>query len=211
MKSVENQNELIPLNHAQLSARDSKQGKPESYAGELEEQTGDKPSHHHHKKMRSSKTETLPNNPSNSLFGESPTKYASRKKSIKKNNSVLVGDGQPFTISSIKKMTEKNKTASKFKEIQLSGRSLFFMDSNNWVRVKSSVVVGYKHFDNFILFLIVFSTILLTLEHPMMDPNGTRAIYLERIDFVVSGIFTIECALKIIVYGFAVNGKESYL
>lgn len=85
------------------------------------------------------------------------------------------------------------------------------MDQNNLVRVKSSVVVGYKHFDNFILFLIVFSTILLTLEHPMMDPNGTRAITLERIDFVVSGIFTIECVLKIIVYGFVVNGKDSYL
>jgi len=108
-------------------------------------------------------------------------------------------------------MTEKNKTASKFKEIELTGKALFLLGEENWIRVKSSKIVGYKHFDNFILFLIVFSTILLTLEHPMMDPNGTRAITLERIDFVVSGIFTIECLLKIIVYGFVINGKDSYL
>jgi hypothetical protein len=62
-----------------------------------------------------------------------------------------------------------------------------------------------------ILFLIAFSTILLTLESPLDNPNGSRGKILAEIDVVVSTIFTIELLIKVVVYGFVINGPDSYL
>ena len=72
-------------------------------------------------------------------------------------------------------------------------------------------MVAHKLFDPFILFMIVFSTILLTLENPLDDPTSTKTEVLRYIDIVVTIIFVIECVLKITVWGFMLNGKESYI
>jgi hypothetical protein len=85
------------------------------------------------------------------------------------------------------------------------------MEPKNKIRELCRKTVGYQHFDNFILFLIGFSTILLTLENPLDDPNGEKNQTLAKIDIVISTIFTIELLLKVAVYGFIINGPESYM
>ena len=85
------------------------------------------------------------------------------------------------------------------------------MKKDNGFRKICRNIVGHQHFDTFILLLIAFSTILLTLESPLADPQGQRQRVLAKIDVVVSAIFTVELLLKVVVYGFVLNGPDSYL
>ena len=73
------------------------------------------------------------------------------------------------------------------------------------------MIIGNQVFENFILFMIGFSSILLTFEGPLLDPNGREASILAQLDKAVTWIFISECVFKIIVFGFIANGKNSYL
>ena len=108
-------------------------------------------------------------------------------------------------------MEVQKSKEGKRKNIQLNGNSLYMMGPKNKIREICKKAVGHQHFDNLILFLIGFSTILLTLENPLDDPNGKKNSALAKIDIVVSTIFTIELLLKVAVYGFIINGPESYM
>lgn len=46
------------------------------------------------------------------------------------------------------------------------------------------------------IFLIFVSSILLTFEGPLDDPNGLKIVILDEINFLVSVIFLIEVLLK---------------
>jgi hypothetical protein len=59
--------------------------------------------------------------------------------------------------------------------------------------------------------MIVFSTILLTLENPLDDPNGKKAAVLFDIDIFVTIIFVLEFVFKVTTTGFLFNGQDSYL
>jgi hypothetical protein len=85
------------------------------------------------------------------------------------------------------------------------------MGPENPFRMFCSKIVGHPYFDNSILLLIGFSTILLALENPLDNPLSDYVQTLKRLDVVVSIIFTLELVIKVIVYGFWVNGKDSYI
>ena len=68
-----------------------------------------------------------------------------------------------------------------------------------------------KFYDYVVMFLIGVSTILLILENPLDDKNGEKAQLLAKIDIIMTVLFTIECAINIIVLGFLFNGNASYL
>jgi hypothetical protein len=81
------------------------------------------------------------------------------------------------------------------------------MGTSSKFRRACAKIVSYNYFDSFILFMIVMSTILLTLENPLDDPNGDFVDILFKIDIAVSIIFVIELLLKVFVYGFLFNGS----
>jgi len=85
------------------------------------------------------------------------------------------------------------------------------MDSENFLRKYCAIIVGHRYFDNSILFLIAFSTVLLALENPLDDPDSNYTFVLKKIDVVVSIIFTLELVIKVVVYGFIFNGRDSYM
>ena len=58
---------------------------------------------------------------------------------------------------------------------------------------------------------IVISTVTLAFEEPLEDPNSQKRQVIGMIDYVTTGVFTIEAMLKIIALGFLFNGKKSYL
>ena len=105
---------------------------------------------------------------------------------------------------------EDNEETSK-KVVDLYGRSLFLLGTKNCFRNLCAKIVNYRHFDNFIIVMILFSTLLLTVESPLDDPKGSKADFLFYTDIFVTTIFTFECFSKIIVFGFLFNGKDSYL
>jgi hypothetical protein len=93
----------------------------------------------------------------------------------------------------------------------LEYHSLCVLGPNNRLRVQLYELVNHSLFDNSVLVLIVLSCMMLAIEHPLDDPNGTKALVLGQIDRVVSYIFLVECLTKIVVYGFLFNGEMSYL
>ena len=93
----------------------------------------------------------------------------------------------------------------------LYGRSLFIFSEENRFRKVINKVTNYWLFDAIIILLIIVSTVTLAFEHPLDDPESEKMKTLEKIDIVMTAIFTLEAILKIITSGFVFNGKKSYL
>lgn len=61
-----------------------------------------------------------------------------------------------------------------------------------------------------VIFLFIFvSSIHLALDTPLLDSEGQMAGILEKIDIVLTTIFTIETVLKILAFG-AFKGQNAY-
>ena len=97
------------------------------------------------------------------------------------------------------------------KKIQLYGWSLFIFKPKNKIRKAISFIIQNNFFENFIIFLIVISSITLAIENPLMDPDSTFVNVLFIIDTILTSIFILEAILKIITHGFMFWGKNSYI
>ncbi|KAF6257951.1 Ion transport protein-domain-containing protein [Scenedesmus sp. NREL 46B-D3] len=95
--------------------------------------------------------------------------------------------------------------------ITLSGTSCCVLGPNNWLRQKLAQLVTHKQFENGILVLIFFSSIILALEMPSLDRDGLFLNTLEYIDMGFVVLFAVEALVKILVRGFVANGPGSYL
>lgn len=58
---------------------------------------------------------------------------------------------------------------------------------------------------------ILLQICVLWFFSPLADPESSETIVLEKIDEIITVIFTIEAVLKIIATGLIVNGPFSYL
>ena len=66
-------------------------------------------------------------------------------------------------------------------------------------------------YDLFFVCLIIISTINLALDNPLNDPESTFARVTQWLDVVLGCLFIVEAMTKILVFGFLLNGKDSYL
>ena len=65
-------------------------------------------------------------------------------------------------------------------------------------------IVTKKLFDMFIMLIIVLSSIALASEDPV-DEHSPRNAILGKADYFFTGIFTMECSLKILDLGFVLH------
>ena len=72
-------------------------------------------------------------------------------------------------------------------------------------------MVKNSKFDNTIMFFILLSTLQLAIENPLNNPKSALVKILYTVDIILTVIFFIEAAMKIIALGFVFNGKGSYL
>merc|ERR1711970_1531073 len=82
-----------------------------------------------------------------------------------------------------------------------AGASFFIFSQDNSLRIFCHWLQGHPIMGNFILVCILVSSALLACEDPLRsksDINNT----LQYFDYVFTTIFTIECSLKLITYGF---------
>ena len=115
-----------------------------------------------------------------------------------------------FSISTIKLRQIKGKDEAAVVD-DLYGNSCWILGEQNWFRIKCSLIVRHKHFDNFVLFLILFSTILLAIEDPYEKPGTVKVAVMEKLDLILSFTFLFELLIKVVVLGFAFNGELSYM
>ena len=89
------------------------------------------------------------------------------------------------------------------KEIrEMTGTSLCCLKPENCLREFCYKLSTHSWFDNFILILIIVSTVTLAIETPMDNPEGQKVEILHYIDYFMTGAFCIEATLKIIGWGF---------
>merc|ERR1712123_133353 len=95
---------------------------------------------------------------------------------------------------------EEPTPANKIEPIP-AGASFFIFSQDNALRIFCHWLQGHPIMGNFILVCIIVSSALLACEDPLRsksDINNTLGYF----DYVFTTIFTIECALKLITYGF---------
>merc|ERR1719409_1725510 len=104
-------------------------------------------------------------------------------------------------------------------DMELKGTSLFCFPEKDAMRRRLAVTVGYSpigedaintNFSNFIMVMIVVSSITLAIDGPTLDPCSTTKEVLNILDVLFTIIFAVECAMKIIVFGFT-HTPEAYL
>jgi hypothetical protein len=88
----------------------------------------------------------------------------------------------------------------------MAGKSLGCLAEDNPVRMAAFSAIKFKHFDNFILSVIVISTILLCYGDPAYSPQ-----WLNIVNDIITYIFIIECGLKIVSLGLWFESKHAYL
>ncbi len=123
-----------------------------------------------------------------------------------------VGEAPPMTAKATT-LAEATPKETALAEATPSGRwdaSLFLFKSDSAPRRFCTYLVGHKVFDNGILTLIIISSILLAVDNPLMDPNGSEAFVLYVLDVIMTTIFTLEMAIKIIATGLII-GPGTYL
>ncbi|XP_012282191.2 muscle calcium channel subunit alpha-1 isoform X1 [Orussus abietinus] len=85
-------------------------------------------------------------------------------------------------------------------------RALFCLPLKNPVRKMCIGVVEWKPFEWLILMTIFANCVALAVytPYPFLDSNQTNH-YLEKIEYIFLVIFTVECVMKIIAYGFVAH------
>uniref|UniRef100_A0A3Q3CI30 Calcium channel, voltage-dependent, L type, alpha 1S subunit, b n=1 Tax=Haplochromis burtoni TaxID=8153 RepID=A0A3Q3CI30_HAPBU len=111
----------------------------------------------------------------------------------------------------------KRKQREKLKKLQATGgnprpaRSLFLLNLKNPFRKACINIVEWKTFEIIILLTIFANCIALAVFLPMPeeDTNNTN-LNLESLEYIFLVIFTLECFLKIVAYGFVFH-EGAYL
>lgn len=79
---------------------------------------------------------------------------------------------------------------------------IFFIRSH----LLAAYIINSPMFDNISVFVIVVNSVVMAMEDPYQEPSAT----LEIIDYIFTGLYTVEMILKIMGLGFIMN-KGSYL
>lgn len=90
------------------------------------------------------------------------------------------------------------------------GTSMFLFKRNNPARVFCFKLMTHPRFDNFILMLIIISSVALALDNPLYDETSDLVIGLQMFDAVLTILFTVEMIIKVIALGFIAN-SGSYM
>ena len=59
--------------------------------------------------------------------------------------------------------------------------------------------------------MVVVNTLLLAIDNPLDDPLSPKQKALTILDYVTTSLFSLEAAIKILLFGFIFNGSKSYI
>ncbi|XP_061901109.1 dihydropyridine-sensitive L-type skeletal muscle calcium channel subunit alpha-1-like [Entelurus aequoreus] len=125
--------------------------------------------------------------------------------------------GPPLSSFIMDEETLKRKQKEKLKKLMATGgnprpaRSLLFLTLRNPFRRACITIVEWKPFEIIILLAIFANCVALAVYLPMPeeDSNNTNS-NLESLEYLFLLIFSVECFLKIIAYGFLFHA-DAYL
>jgi Ion transport protein len=92
----------------------------------------------------------------------------------------------------------------------VTGTSFWFLTRENWLRRMCLYIYNLAHYEDISNFMVVFSTILLTIDNPLDDPLSNKQFVLVILDYITTAVFTFESLIKMVIFGLLLNGKTSY-
>jgi voltage-dependent calcium channel L type alpha-1D len=95
-------------------------------------------------------------------------------------------------------------------KLNLKGNSLGLLSTDNWLRVKIHQLVNHHRFENTMSGCILLSCIQMAIEVPGIEQGTSLYDSLLAVELFTTGMFTLECMLKILELGFVV-GPSTYL
>merc|ERR1712185_618392 len=81
----------------------------------------------------------------------------------------------------------------------VEGYSLGIFAPNNRLRLFLTGVVNHPRFEQFIIGVIIVSSIVLAMDEPRIDEGGTLKKVLNILDIIFVYTFLLECVIKVIV------------
>jgi hypothetical protein len=129
---------------------------------------------------------------------------------VKKVAPDELGESSTTANSLARQQTQRTKDAEDEKIWKrVVETSLNVIPITNPVRLFSLWIVEQPAFDNFILILIIVNSFLLAGED-QRDPQYFINVFANELDVYLTIIFTCECILKVIAFGF-IRGPNAYL
>ena len=89
--------------------------------------------------------------------------------------------------------------------------ALCIFGPHNRIRRLCRWAIRQPQFDQIVIVAIIVSSICLAVDSPRLDQESELAHRLKKMDLFFTALFFCEMSSKIIAFGFACNGKESYL
>ncbi|KOO32786.1 sodium channel protein type 9 subunit alpha [Chrysochromulina tobinii] len=89
----------------------------------------------------------------------------------------------------------------------LEGVSLFCLGPANGFRQGCRWIAEHSIFDQFIILLIIASSVCLAIDVPRLDPDSELKAQLDRLNLIFTALFVLEMMLKIVAYGFLFTPK----
>ena len=119
-------------------------------------------------------------------------------------------DGRARTAS-VEAAREAALIARHAAEWSQAGVSLGCLGGDSALRKGASQLVFSPAFENFIVGVIVVSSVCLAMDSPRLPADSALAAVLGYLDVLWTVVFLFECALKVVALGFVCNGRHSYL
>lgn len=85
--------------------------------------------------------------------------------------------------------------------LPLEEKSLYLFSKTNPFRIAIARLVSSKQYGYFILLIICFSCVMLTLDNPLLNPESTTRKVLNVTDWFFTVAFTVEMTLNVIARG----------
>jgi hypothetical protein len=93
----------------------------------------------------------------------------------------------------------------------MEGASMGLFGAGSSFRAVAYRAVRSIWFDRLVLSLVLASSVALALDSPGLDPSSWLKHALGTLNFFFVGCFALEALLKILAFGFVLNGEGSYL
>ena len=112
------------------------------------------------------------------------------------------GEANAVPVGQDEEPKPRRKSVTPAPDEESGDRSCLLFSWANPVRRGAAYVVWHPWFDPFIIFLIIFSSIMLAIDDPRADADRTIKVFVENVGWFFTVAFIIEMLLKIIVLGF---------
>ncbi|KAJ1455949.1 Ion transport protein-domain-containing protein [Pelagophyceae sp. CCMP2097] len=90
-------------------------------------------------------------------------------------------------------------------------RSLGIFPARSPIRLRCTAVTMDWRFDSLIVACILVGSAMMAASSPLMNPRSNANRALDAVGFFFNAVYYVECIVKVVSMGFAVNGPTSYL